>query len=520
MRSKATIGVTTAASLAVCTVAFVALVVLDRQTGTLRAATTPWTIMWLSVAFAGFLAAVWGTERRPLSTQWIWGTAIGFRLLMLATEPTLSDDVFRYLWDGHLFSEGVNPYSHPISAAAVDPYEIEVRRRANNPHLASPYLPMAHIIFGFVATALPLKALSIQAIMTGFDLATAGLIARLLSHVGLPTHRVGLYLWHPLVIVELSHGAHLDGAMTFFAFAALAATVASKAGTAGQDSTPDKADTKTRRWWWLSPLLLAMAVLTRPLPLLLTPILWWRWQWRQRILFGLSTVAFLIPFSFGRGGLGLDSPSSGTGVFGSARVYASDFRFNGGLSHWLRSAFGDQSPIPSLFVAITMAFVGLVVWRTAKTVVTRSSQREQNKQNDLLRHLRLGAIPLMAYVLLTPVFHPWYLVILLAFLPFLTPLVAEQISEKTTRNVANETSENPRRWLLLSPWLFLSAAVPLSYLTYVDPNRFAQREWVRLVEWLPTLTLTLLTAMVAWSLTTERTSANPDQPVRIKQTQE
>jgi len=55
---------------------------------------------------------------------------------MLTTEPSLSDDVHRYLWDGHLVSQGVNPYSHPIEAAELDAFEIDSRLLANNPQLA------------------------------------------------------------------------------------------------------------------------------------------------------------------------------------------------------------------------------------------------------------------------------------------------------------------------------------------------------------------------------------------------
>ncbi len=492
MPSKQITRGATIAGLGLLATAFVALVALDRQTGTLRAATTPWTITWLSVAFVGFLAAVWGNEGRPLSTRWIWSTAIAFRLLMLATEPTLSDDVFRYLWDGHLLTEGVNPYSHPISAASLDPYEVEVRRLANNPHLASPYLPTAQLLFALTAVALPLKAISVQLVMTILDLGTAGLLAWLLRHTGFSAHRIGLYLWHPLVIVELSHGAHLDGAMTFFAIAAFATTVdgSNKPMSSGRQL--------------LSPILLALAVLTRPLPLLLAPVLWWRWQWWQRGFFGAAMFGMLVPFSFGQGGLGLDSPSTGTGLFGSARVYANDFRFNSGLAHWLETSLHTGSSVPTGVAAAIMVVIGLSVWLKARPDRQTSgglASASATTSDGLISHLRLGAIPLMAYTVLTPVFHPWYLIIVLAFLPFQSP-----------RSV-----EPTRRWILLAPWWTLSALLPLSYLTYQDPNRFAEREWVRLVEWLPTLALVVIVAIMfrrgAFQREAFRPGTRPGNPV-------
>ena len=39
------------------------------------------------------------------------------RVVLIPTAPTLSEDVYRYLWDGTLVAHGVNPYPH----APADP---------------------------------------------------------------------------------------------------------------------------------------------------------------------------------------------------------------------------------------------------------------------------------------------------------------------------------------------------------------------------------------------------------------
>ena len=85
--------------------------------------------------------------------------------------------------------------------------------------------------------------------------------------------------------------------------------------------------------------------------------------------------------------------------------------------------------------------------------------------------LRLMAVPFMAYILSSTTVHPWYLLILLAFLPFLPPLITE------------------RRWLWLKmvPWIYLSWAISLSYWTYINPLDLREFKWVRNTEWRPTL---------------------------------
>jgi hypothetical protein len=92
------------------------------------------------------------------------------------------------------------------------------------------------------------------------------------------------------------------------------------------------------------------------------------------------------------------------------------------------------------------------------------------------RDLRLLAVPLAAYVLLAPTLHPWYILPLLAFVPFLPPAADEPAN----------------RWLWAAPWLYLSAALCLSYYTYVDLLALREVAWVRRLEWIPTLALLVL----------------------------
>ena len=97
----------------------------------------------------------------------------------------------------------------------------------------------------------------------------------------------------------------------------------------------------------------------------------------------------------------------------------------------------------------------------------------RSRRAPTLAALRLMVVPMMAFILMSPTVHPWYMLMVVAWLPFLTPT----------------TDEPARRWLELVPWLYLSATLVFSYLTYRDPLRFAEVDWVRRLEWLPTLVL-------------------------------
>lgn len=87
--------------------------------------------------------------------------------------------------------------------------------------------------------------------------------------------------------------------------------------------------------------------------------------------------------------------------------------------------------------------------------------------------MRWFAVPIGGYLLLATTIHPWYLLILMPFLPFLAPGDDEPV----------------HTWLWPLPWLWLSGIVALSYITYIDPANLRDLNWVRLLEWAPTLVL-------------------------------
>ena len=451
----------------VCLTGFVALAVLDAQNATLRAGVVTETMVWYGLAFAGFLGAVWVNERTAIPLVWIWGAAIVFRLVLFTTSPTLSDDVFRYIWEGNLLSSGVSPYQAPINAAELDAYDIPIRELVNNPTFASPYLPVTHGVFALTAGLLPQVALSFQVVLTMLELAAAWGIMALLRVVNLPQKRILLWLWNPLVIVEIAHAAHLDAIMVAFTVAALVATFHPRFDTAEGRGLA-------------SPILLGLATLTRPIPVLLTPVLFWRWTWTQRFAYGATLIIGVAPF-VAWSGFGF-SEGPGRGVFGSGQEYTESFRFNSAIyqsfEQWVGSQGLDDRGLnePRLLtmlvifgtIILAMAWVWFEAWR-------RTNDARLRADSGAIQLLRLCAAPLVIYTLLTPVFHPWYLLLLVAMLIFHTP--------------AN--SESSLRWIALAPWAWLSATLILSYITYEDPAMFFERAWVRRVEWWPTLLMGL-----------------------------
>jgi hypothetical protein len=210
----------------------------------------------------------------------ILGLAILFRVtLLFITPPTLSSDVYRYIWDGRMMNVGVNPYAHPVDSPLLDRFDSPQRALVNHSWMASPYLPVAQAFFAVVYRLAPDSPLSFQVAAALLDLLTGLLVIDLLHRLGLPRTWVLIYLWNPLVVVEFAHGAHLDALMICLVMAAfwlLIARMSASAMSASAMSASAMSAIRARSAF-LSAVALAAATLTKGLPALLLPVLarWW-----------------------------------------------------------------------------------------------------------------------------------------------------------------------------------------------------------------------------------------------------
>jgi alpha-1,6-mannosyltransferase len=389
--------------------------------------------------------------------------AILFRVaLLFTTPPTLSTDVYRYIWDGRMTNAGINPYAHRIDSPLLDAFDSPQRALVNHSEMATPYLPAAQVFFAAVYRIAPDSPLAFQIAAILLDLITGWLVIDLLRRLGRPRTWGLIYLWNPLVVVEFANGAHVDALMICLMMVTLWTLVAVRPRA-------------------LSVVALAAAALTKGLPALLLPVVWRRWGWRYTVAFAALAIVACIPFAPGAG-WGLAGPLDGEGLFGALRIYAAGWNFNGGLypllevvlsGQWIPEAVrpGVASSVltwaAKLTVTILLGLVLLAVWLKGR------------RYNDNLALLRLAIIPLAAYLLLTTTVHPWYVTLIMPLLPFLPA----------------KEGEAARTGRFLLPWLTFSAAVALSYLTYLDPANLRETILVGLAEYVP---LYLLLLWSAW----------------------
>jgi hypothetical protein len=357
-------------------------------------------------------AYAWMLHSR-LSLRWGLGAALLFRLLWLPALPALSDDVYRFRWDGLLVAHEANPFRYrpdeiiadgaravllnPATRNQVLPQFQQLYRQLNSPHYYSVYPAVCQAAFGTAAWLFPTSergfALTLRLVILGFEAGTAVLLLVLLPALGWPAGRALRYLLHPLVVVELVGNLHFEAGV--FCFMLLAIWLLE------------------RQRWAQSAAALGLGVATKLLPLLALPLLVRRLGWRRTLacaaVVGGTLLVLFSPFL---------SVELFVNISRSLKLYFRSFEFNASIYYVLRAlgyrltTYNEIAIIgPSL--ALTAGLLGLgLAWRERRPTLASLPQ-------TLL-------LMLTAYYLLATTVHPWYLALLVGlgtFSRFRFPLV-------------------------------------------------------------------------------------------------
>jgi len=352
----------------------------------------PWSIVpWLSDPVAAF--PVWIVLLVPSTAGWLLAirrvsrpgpagslglvvlVAAAARVLWLVPPVPLSDDLYRYLWDGRVANSGIQPFEWPPSAPELAPLrDEEVWPRINHPDVPTIYPPVAQGWFRALDAFAP-SPLGARAAAALTDLLVVALLGVLLRARGRSPAGALVAGWCPLSVLESAGGGHVDapGAML------LTAAIVVMERTRGAPA--------------FGPGLLAsLAAMVKPVPLLAAPALLRDGPPARRIAMlvgaGLAlTVA--IPY------LG-----AGEKLFTGFRAYAEHWRFNDAL-YWLLTGGGLSPGGARLALATAVAALAfLAAWRVRDPVGA-------------------AGCAVVAGVALSPTVHPWYALWLVPFLPFL-----------------------------------------------------------------------------------------------------
>lgn len=357
----------------------------------------------LSLCAALLFAAYYYILKTLNNNTLILGAGLFFRLVLLLSIPNLSQDFYRFLWDGRMVLNGLNPYlftpKSVINSSEALFSQIQLLYEGMGPLSArhfSNYPPIHQL--PFVITAL-ISSTSILGSVVGLRmiiiLADIGVFifgVKLLKTLKLPTKNIAYYFLNPLVIIELTGNLHFEGLMLFFLVAAVYFLQQNKILRSG--------------------IFMSFSILTKLIPVLFLPLLIQRLGRKNSLrYFGvilLCSLLFTLPF------FEVELLKNYSNTIG---LWFTNFEFNSSifaLSKKLMLQIFNQNLMKYMpFIApLLMSIVLLCFVRLKKTTTAG------------ILHLFLWVLTI--YYLCSTTIHPWYicaLVLLCCFTKYRFALV-------------------------------------------------------------------------------------------------
>ena len=324
--------------------------------------------------------------------------ALALRLVFIAAIPNLSQDFYRFIWDGRLILSGLNPYlTTPDNLMISQPnlfpqmktlFEgmgaLSAEHYSNYPPLHQlPFILAAiiskHSILGSVVI--------LRLLLIGADIGILFFGKKLLRKLQLPTMNIYWFILNPLVIVELTGNLHFEGLMLFFFVMALYYVHTQK--------------------WHLAALTMALSIAVKLVPILSLPLFLNKLGWKKSIRFYLTVgIVFMLLFAAFLKDNFFENYSATIGLWFSKFEFNASFYY---LLNWGVETILNFELIHSMGV-IVVSFIGLQI----------IYQLLQNKTKTTALITTVLWV-FTGYYLISTTVHPWYIISLLLlsiFTPF------------------------------------------------------------------------------------------------------
>jgi len=297
--------------------------------------------------------------------------ALAARAVLAFDAPTLSNDVYRFAWDGRVQAAGTNPYRYaPADEALRALRDGEVFPRLNRPRTRTLYPPANEVFYVAAHEAGGYSVRSVKLALLAIEAVVVALLLVLLRRARLSPGRVVLYAWQPLAIVEIAASGHSEPLLIALTLAALLAWDARAQLTAG--------------------LALGAAALTKFAPALVAPFFFRTLRWRFAAAFAGIVALLYAPYL-----------NAGTAALGSLSEYA-DEGFGAGPFRWLTVGAGlPEDPVRVLLLTALAGAALLAAYRPPR---------------DLVEACRYTALLFAGALLAGHLVLPWYALWLLPLL--------------------------------------------------------------------------------------------------------
>jgi len=331
-------------------------------------------------------------------------TAFIFRIVFVFSIPNLSQDFYRFIWDGRMIFEGFNPYLYtPDSFIKNGIFPINQAQELYNgmgelssSHYTN-YPPINQLCFTIAALfsshSILGSIISMRLIIIAADIGTLYFGKKLLERLKLPSNRIFWYILNPFIIIELTGNLHFEGVMIFFLIWAFYLLYSGK-------------------WKWAA-VIFACSISVKLIPLMLLPLFFKFFRtiktlqisYRKLIIFyviiGTTILVLFLPF------FSMEFVNNYSKTVG---LWFGNFEFNASIYYLLR-AIGY-----SITGYNEIAIIGKILPIISVFIIFSFSLFKQN--NSLPKLITSMLLVFTCYLFLSTTVHPWYIATLVIFCVF------------------------------------------------------------------------------------------------------
>lgn len=324
-----------------------------------------------------------------------------FRFVFLFSIPNLSQDFYRFIWDGRMLLEGWNPYLYtPELFISKGEFPVSQAQELysgmgnlNGGHYTNypPLNQLCFVIAGlFAGKSILGSVIVMRLLIIASDFGTLYFGKKLLEKLKLPIHNVFWYVLNPFIIIELTGNLHFEGVMIFFFVWSMFLLHSGK--------------------WKLAAIIFSCSVSIKLITLIFLP-LFYQWFMKGKevstalnlrklvgfyVIIGTITILFFVPFY---------SSEFINNYAGTVALWFQNFEFNASLYYvareigYLFRGYNEIAIIGKYIPVLVILFVLIIAFF---------------RNNKTMPQLISSALLVMAFYLFTATtVHPWYLATLL-----------------------------------------------------------------------------------------------------------
>jgi len=317
---------------------------------------------------------------------------LAVRVIILFAQPQLSDDIYRFFWDGKLMHAGLNPFaSTPSELIRTEDFQSwkPLFEQLNSKDYFTVYPPLSQLMF--YAAAISKSVYGASLILCGTilvaDIGILMCLRQLLHLAEKPSRYAFLYFLNPLVIIEGCGNAHFEPVCLFFLLLGVLFLY------------------HQRRM--LSAIAVASGIGIKLLPAMYMPALLRFFKSRYAVIrYSLTVLSVGLLM-----GLPILIDGSWLKMLQSLDLYFQSFEFNGSVYYvlrWLGLLITGYNQIWIIVPVLSIITVVLILRRTVR----------DESDHGIVGLLDQFLYFSVCYLLLATTVHPWYLILPVAFCVF------------------------------------------------------------------------------------------------------